>query len=71
MLTVDDCQSGRTVPLFNRKRLRIIVVGPMAGMSLRYYSYGNYKSSMRGYDYNAQPFNIKKIHGAALTKAGK
>ena len=71
LLTVDDCQSGRTVPLFNRKRLRILVVGPMAGMSVRYYSYGNYKSSMRGYDYNSQPFNIKKIHGATLTKAGK
>jgi len=71
LLTVDDCQPGRTVPLFNRNRLRIFVVGPMAGMSMRYYSYGNYKSYMRGYDYTSQPFNIKKIHGATLTKAGR
>ncbi len=71
LLSVDDCQPGRTVPLFNRNRLRLIVVGPMAGRSMRYYSYGNYKSSMRGYDYTDQPFNMKKIHGATLTKAGK
>jgi len=70
-LSVDDCQTGRTVPLFNRNRLRIIVVGPMAGMCVRYYSYGNYKSYMRGYDYTSKPFNIKKIHGATLTKAGR
>lgn len=71
LLTTDDCQTGRTVPLFNRNRLRLFVVGPMAGMCVRYFSYGNYKSSMRGYDYNSYPFNIKKIHGATLTKAGK
>lgn len=71
LLTVDDCKSGGTVPLFNRNRLRLHVVGPMAGMTTGYYGYGNYKSVMRGYDYTSQPHNIKKIHGATLTKAGR
>jgi len=71
LLSVEDCQPFRTVPLMNRDRQRIIVVGPMAGRTIGYAGYGNYKSYMRGYDYRENPHNIKKIHGATLTKSGK
>jgi len=71
LLSVDDCKPGGTVPLHDRNRIRIFVAGPMAGINLSYYSLGNYRWYLRGYDYRLPPFNIKKITGATLTEHGK
>ena len=71
LLSIDDCKSGGTVPTVNRNRLRIYVVGSMAGTTLGMYGIGNYNNINRGFDYKLPPFNTKKIRGATLTKAGK
>jgi hypothetical protein len=71
LLSVDDCKPGGTIPTYNRNRLRIYVVGPMAGMTIGLYGIGNYNNINRGYDYTLPPFNTKKVRGATLTKSGK
>jgi hypothetical protein len=68
--TEDDCKSGGSVPIFNTDGLAILVAGAMSGQTLGIGLQG--KRIERGYlDPGECKFNIKKITGATLTKAGR
>jgi len=70
-LSIDDCKDGGTVPSVNPKQVAIYVSGPMMGMTLGFYGYGNYNSCMRGYDPSLPGMCSKKVQGATLTVSGR
>ena len=70
-LCEDDCKPGGTIPIFNPGHLAILVAGSMAGQVTAFNCWGaaivnSDNAGAPQYDYIT-----KKIHGAALTKAGR
>jgi hypothetical protein len=73
-LTVDNCKSGGKIPVMNSNRIAVFVAGHMSGQTLGLMcmgSYGGKFTKAENTDPCGSPFNIKKITGATLTKAGK
>jgi len=72
-LTVDNCKPGGKIPAFNAKRIAIFVAGHMSGQTVGLMCLGSYGkfTKVEGYDPCDPPYNLKKITGATLTKAGR
>ena len=73
-LNPEDCRPGGTVPVFDTNRLAILVAGPLQGQTVGMTSMGGYGGIQAPVPFEKppeKPFFMKKITGAALTKAGK
>ena len=73
-LTVDDCKSGGTIPVFDTNRLAIMVAGPLQGQTIGMSTMGGYGGIQAPAQFDKppkKPFYLKKITGATLTKGGK
>lgn len=73
-LTVDNCKPGGMIPGLNSNRLAVFVAGHMSGQTVGLMcmgSYGGRFAKTATSDPYGSPFNIKKITGATLTKAGR
>ena len=73
-LTEDDCKSGGTIPVFDSNRLLIMVAGPLQGQTMGMSTMGGFGGIQAPQQFEQppeRPFYLKKITGAALTKAGK
>jgi hypothetical protein len=72
-LTLENCKPGGKIPAMNSNRLAIFVAGQMSGQTLGMMCLGSYGkfTKVEGWDPCDPPFNMKKITGATLTKAGR
>ena len=73
-LSVDDCKPGGTIPVYDSKRLAILVAGPLQGQTIGMTiggGYGGISAPVPLKERPERPFFVKKITGATLTKAGK
>lgn len=73
-LTEENCKPGGKIPCMNSNRLAIFVAGHMSGQTLGLMCMGSYTgkfTSTTGVDPCDPPYNMKKITGATLTKAGR
>lgn len=73
-LSVDDCKPGGTVPVFDTNRLAIFVSGPLNGQTMGMTCMGSYGSLQAPVPFEKPPKNpyfVKKITGATLTKYGR
>ena len=70
-LTIEDCKSGGTIPNFNPRHLAILVAGPMAGQAMGFYGGAATQPNFDNPGSTEIDYMTKKIHGAALTEAGR
>ena len=70
-LTVEDCVPGGTVPTWNPKHIVILVAGGDCGQTLGIYGGGGSQAREDNRDEPIHDFQMKRITGAALTKAGR
>ena len=70
-LCEDDCKPGGTIPSFNPKHLSILVAGSMAGQAMSFNCWGAAVVNSDNVGAPQYDYVTKKIHGAALTIAGK
>jgi hypothetical protein len=70
-LTLEDCKPGGTIPTINSNHIALLVVGGAVGQCIGFYGVG---STVINADNPGAPevdFMTKRVHGAALTKAGR
>ena len=70
-LTPENCKPGGTIPTINSNHVALLIVGGTVGQCIGFYGMG---STLMDPDNPSAPkmdFMTKRIHGAALTKAGK
>jgi len=72
-VTPENCRPGGKIPVMNSNRIAIFVAGHMYGQTLGMMCMGSYKGIFAGCkdDPRVRPFNIRKVTGATLTKAGR
>jgi hypothetical protein len=72
-VTLDICKPGGKIPVMNSSRLAIFVAGHMYGQTIGMMCMGSYGGMFSGgtADPRVPPYNIKKVTGATLTKAGR
>ena len=70
-LTLDDCKPGGTIPTLNPNRIVLLVVGGTVGQCIGFYGMGSTLKDPDNPDAPKPDFITKRIHGAALTKAGR
>ncbi|MDR1726942.1 MAG: hypothetical protein LBT74_03275 [Acidobacteriota bacterium] len=70
-LTPADCRPGGTVPTVNPDHVALLVVGGAVGQCVGFYGMGSTLADPERPDAPKPDFITKKIHGAALTEAGR
>ena len=70
-LSVEDCVSGGSVPVWNPNHIAILVAGGECGQVLAIYGGGGAQGREDNRGGPAHDYQMKKITGAALTKAGR
>jgi hypothetical protein len=70
-LKPEDCRPGGTIPTINPNHIALLVVGGTVGQCIGFYSMGSVLEDSDNPDTPKPDFITKRIHGAALTKAGR
>ncbi len=70
-LTLEDCKPGGTIPTVNSNHIALLVVGGAVGQCIGFYGVGSTGINPENPGAPRPDFMTKRIHGAALTKAGR
>ncbi|HTY63315.1 MAG TPA: hypothetical protein VMG30_13790 [Acidobacteriota bacterium] len=70
-LTLENCKPGGTIPTINSNHIALLVVGGTVGQCIGFYGMGSTLIDPGNPGAPKVDFITKRIHGAALTKAGR